>query len=87
MFDTHAIARALAGADLTPAQVDAITDAVRQAAEHDHESVDVDSLATKSDLAALEARIYRAMLVQAGAIVGALVGIAGIVVGALRLLD
>ena len=31
-------------------------------------------------------RIYRAMLVQAGAIVGALVGIAGIVVGALRLL-
>ena len=32
------------------------------------------------------ARIYRAMPVQAGAIVGALVGIAGIVVGALRLL-
>jgi hypothetical protein len=84
MFDTHAIARALAGANLTPAQVDAITDAVRQAAEQ--ESVDVDALATKSDIAALEARIYRAMLVQAGAIVGALVGIAGIVVGALRLL-
>ena len=86
MFDTHAIARALAGADLTPAQVDAITDAVRQAAEHDHDSIDADALATKTDLAALEARIYRAMLVQAGAIVGALVGIAGIVVGALRLL-
>ena len=42
--------------------------------------------ATKTDLAVLEARIYRAMLVQAGAIVGAPAGIAGIVVGALRLL-
>ena len=30
MFDTHAIARALTAADLTDAQADAITDAVRQ---------------------------------------------------------
>ena len=49
-----------------------------------------DALATKADLraeiAALEARIYRAMLLQAGAIVGALVGIAGMVLDALRLL-
>ena len=124
MFDTHAIARALTAADFTPTQADALTDAVRQAAEHDAAGVDVGTLATKADLhmeitalesamkahfaaktdlaalesamkahfatktdlAALEARIYRAMLVQAGAIVGALVGIAGIVVGALRLL-
>ena len=42
--------------------------------------------ATKADFTALEARIYRAMQVQAGAIVGALVGIAGMVLGALRLL-
>ena len=49
-------------------------------------NADVETLATKADLTALEARIYRAMLVQAGAIVGALVGIAGIVVGARRLL-
>ena len=51
---------------------------------------DVDTPAAKTDfhaeITALEARIYRAMLVQAVAIVGALVGIAGIVVGALRLL-
>ena len=103
MFDTLAIARALTAADFTPAQADALTDAVRQAAEHDAAGVDVGTLATKDDIAALkgamkahfatkaeitalEARIYRAMLVQAGAIVGALVGIAGIVVGALRLL-
>ena len=105
MFDTLAIARALTAADFTPAQADALTDAVRQAAEHDAAGVETLAtkadlraeitalegamkahFATKADLAALEARIYRAMLVQAGAIVGALVGIAGIVVGALRLL-
>lgn len=40
----------------------------------------------RAELASLESRLYRAMLVQAGAIVGALVGIAGIVVGVLRLL-
>ena len=114
VFDTHAIARSLTAADLTDAQADAITDAVREAAEHDAAAVDVDALATKADVAAvqadvvalearleermthfatkedltaLEARIYRAMLVQAGAIVGALVGIAGMVVGVLRLLE
>ena len=34
MFDTHAVARTLTDADFTPAQADAITNAVRQAAEH-----------------------------------------------------
>ena len=91
VFDTHEIARSLTAADLTDAQADAITAAVRRAVEHDAAAaVDVDALATKADvraeLAALEARIYRAMLIQAGAIVGALVGIAGMVFGALRLL-
>ena len=33
MLDTHAVARALTNAEFTPAQADAITDAVRQAAE------------------------------------------------------
>ena len=59
MFDTHAIARALASADLTPAQVDAITDAVRQAAEHEARE-----LVTRGDL-------YRALLVQTGVLIGA----------------
>ena len=53
MLDTHAIARALTAAELTPAQVDAITDAVRLAAEH--ETTDAHALATKADLAALRA--------------------------------
>ena len=70
MFDTHAIARSLANADLTPAQVDAITDAIRQAAEH--EGADY---ATSAELAAMVARIYRAMLIQAATIVGAVIGI------------
>ena len=34
MLDTHAVARSLTDAEFTPAQADAITAAVRQAAEH-----------------------------------------------------
>ena len=59
MFDTHAIARALANADLTPAQVDAIVDAVRQAVEHKGRE-----LVARADL-------YRALLVQTGVLIGA----------------
>ena len=59
MFDTHAIARALANADLTPAQVDAITNAGRQAAEHEPRD-----LVTRADL-------YRALLLQTGVLIGA----------------
>ena len=51
MFDT--LARALTAADFTPAQAEALTDAVRQAAEHDAAGVDVGTLATKDDVAAL----------------------------------
>ena len=80
MFDTHAIARQLAGAGLTGEQVDAITDAVRQAAEHDAVALDVEALATRRDLSALEARLYRAMLMQTAVTVGLL----GLVLGGLR---
>ena len=41
MLDTHAVARSLTDANLTPAQADAITNAVLQAAEHgDHVTSD-----------------------------------------------
>ena len=85
MFDTHAIARSLTAADLTDAQADAITAAVREAAEHDAAAVDVDALATKADLkhfatkedlAALEARL-------AWRLIGAGIAIAGIQAAAL----
>ena len=68
MFDTHAIARRLIDAGLSDKQADALTDALREAAEHDAAGIDVETLATKADLRAevssLEARLYRAMLMQ-----------------------
>ena len=77
MLDTHAIARSLTDADLTPAQADAITDAIRQAAEYgDH----VTSEQFKTGLAELRADIYRAMLIQTGVTVGLL----GLLLGFLR---
>ncbi len=83
MFDSLTIARQLTEAGIERAQADVLADAIRQAAEHG-EHVTPETL--RAELAGLESRLYRAMLVQAGAIVGALVGIAGIVVGVLRLL-
>ena len=71
MIDTHAIARSLTDANLTPAQADAITAAIRIAAEHDAAGLDVDALATKADLHALEARLaWR--LISAGIAIAAI---------------
>ena len=84
MFDTHAIARRLIDAGLSDKQADALTDALREAAEHDAAGIDVETLATKTDLRAevssLEARLYRAMLMQTAVTVGLL----GLLLGALR---
>ena len=84
MFDTHVIARRLTDAGLSEKQADALTDALREAAEHDAAGVDVDALATKMDLraeiASLDTRLYRAMLMQTAATVGLL----GLLLGALR---
>ena len=83
MFDTHAIARQLTNAGLNEDQADAITDAVRQAAEHGRH---VTPETLRAELAELRSDLYRAMLIQAGGIVGAIVGIAGLVIAALRLI-
>ena len=70
VIDAHAIARQLSGAGLSPQQADAITDAIRQAAEHGNYATrpELEALATKVDLASLEVRLtWRfawAMLVQ-----------------------
>ena len=71
MFDTHAIARTLTSAGLTPAQVDAITDAVRSAADHG-------DYATGADLIGLELRLIKW-------IVGTGVAVTAAVIGTLRL--
>ena len=51
MLDTRAVARALADADFTPAQADAVTAAVRQAAEH--------AGPANRQIAAIDARLSR----------------------------
>ena len=83
MLDTHAVARSLTAADFTPAQADAITAAVRQAAEHgDHVTTDQFNAA----LAALEARLtWRfagAMAAQTIAIIGAVAALMRMFAGA-----
>ena len=84
VLDTHAIARRLTDTGLSTEQADAITDALRETAEHAAAGVDVEALASKTDLraeiASLEARLYRAMLMQTAVTVGLL----GLLLGALR---
>ena len=77
MLDTHTIARTLIAAGVDPGHADAITDAVRQAAEHGDyvtpERLDV-------VIANLRADIYRAMMMQTAVTVGLL----GVILAALR---
>jgi hypothetical protein len=75
MFDTHAIARSLTAAGIDPDHAGAITDAVRLAAEHDAANINTGALATRGDLAALEARLVKWM-------VGIVLTAAGIVTAA-----
>lgn len=79
MFDSLTIARQLTSGGFNREQADVPADAIRQAAEHgDHLTGDQFAAGTaeiKTQLAEAESRIYRAMLIQAGAIVGAVVAI------------
>ena len=76
MFDTHSIARALREADLTPAQVDAITEAVRQAADHgDHvtsEQFKAGVAELRTEIAGLRADLTWRMPAVAGLVIAAL---------------
>ena len=80
MIDTHEIARELTAAGIDPAHADAITNAVRRAAEHDASGIDVKTLATKADLAALELRLVKWMI-------GVVFAGAGLTIAALRLIE
>ena len=77
MLDTHAIARSLAAAEFSPAQTDAITAAVRQAAEHagpaDHQLAAIDARLSRIDarIDALTWRFAVALAAQTLAIIGA----------------
>ena len=63
MFDTHEIARSLTDANLTAAQADAITAAIRQAAEHgEHvtpQMLNAGLAELRADIAQLETRLVR----------------------------
>ena len=76
MLDTHAVARALTDAELTPAQADAITDAVRLAADHgDHVTSDqfkAGLAELRTEIASLRADLTWRMLAVAGLVIAAL---------------
>ena len=74
-FDTHQAVRRLEAAGIETRQAEAIVSEVRDAATADRAD-----LATKADLAALEARMYRALWIQAAALIGTQLAIAGFVV-------
>ena len=65
MFDTHAVARSLAAADFTPAQADALTDALRAAAEQgDHVTADqfkAGQAEVRAEIANLDTRLSTQM--------------------------
>ena len=65
MFDTHAVARSLTAADFTPAQADALTDALRSAVEHgDHVTSDqfkAGQAELRTEIANLDTRLSKQM--------------------------
>ena len=78
MFDTLAIARQLAAAGIKPEQADAITEAVKRAAEHDASGIDTRTLATKADLAELRAALAAVETRLTWRLVGAMAAIGAI---------
>ena len=65
MFDTHAVARSLTAADFTPAQADALTDALRSAVEYgDHVTSDqfkAGQAEVRAEIANLDTRLSTQM--------------------------
>ena len=74
-FDALGAARDLEAAGIERRQAEAIAEGMRRAAGADHAE-----LATKADLAELRADLYRALWIQAAALIGTQLAIAGFVV-------
>ena len=85
-FDTYTAAKRLRDAGFDERQAEAAVSMVRDAAGADREQLatkaDLDALESRVDakLAALEARMYRALWIQAVAIIGTQLAIAGFIV-------
>ena len=74
-FDTLTAARELEAAGVERRQAEAIAEGMRRAAGADRAE-----LATKADLAEFRADLYRALWIQAAALIGTQLAIAGFVV-------
>lgn len=109
MLDTHAVARALTEAEFTPAQADALTDAIASAAKHGNhitpDQLDVKVAELRAEIANLDtklstqianldtrlsaqiAKLDTKMSASETRLSWRMLGIAGLVVAALRLLN
>ena len=74
-FDALGATRDLEAAGIERRQAEAIAEGMRRAAGADHAE-----FATKADLAELRADLYRALWIQAAALIGTQLAIAGFVV-------
>ena len=85
-FDTYTAAKRLRDAGFDERQAEAAVSMVRDAAGADREQLatkaDLDALESRVDakFAALEARMYRALWIQAAALIGTQIAIAGFIV-------
>ena len=77
-FDTLTTARDLEAAGLERRQAEAVASAIGNAGGHVATKADLEHLATGTDLERLRADLYRALWIQAGAIVAAIAALAGI---------
>lgn len=89
MFDTLAVARSLTAAGMEPSHADALTNAVRSAAEHgEHVTPDMLDAKLAAALAALEARLAWRLITAGIAIAGiAVAATVALVIAAIRLLE
>ena len=108
MLDTHAVARSLTAADFTPAQADALTDALRSVVEQGdhvtsdqfkagmaemraHQRTEIAEVRTeiaevRTEIANLDTRLSTQISTAETRLTWRMLGIAGLVIAALRLL-
>ena len=97
MLDTHAVARSLTAADFTPAQADALTDALRLVVEQgDHVTSDqfkvgmaemrTEIAEVRTEIANLDSRLSTQISTTETRLTWRMLGIAGLGIAALRLL-
>ena len=90
MLDTHAVARSLTAADFTPAQADALTDALRLVVEQgDHVTTDqfkAGLAEMRAEIANLDTRLSTQISTAETRLTWRMLGIAGLIIAALRLL-